>query len=110
VTAAEEGEKLQRARVQRAEHHAVEDGPRFKCTRRKLDALRGGLGQRPKAREPSIGEQTGDCLRHIKNRWYHWSILKKWNEFLGLKRCRPTESLSSGKSFWKRQEFIESVE
>jgi hypothetical protein len=63
-----------------------EDGPCFKGTRHKLDVLRGGLGQRPTAREPSVREEVGDRLRHINNRWYRRSILKKWNKFLDLKR------------------------
>jgi hypothetical protein len=63
-----------------------EDGRRFRGPRRNLDALRGGLGQRPKALEPSIGEEAGDRLRHIKNRCYRRSILKKWNRSLDLKR------------------------
>jgi hypothetical protein len=58
----------------------------FKGTRHKLDALRGGLDRRPKARKPSIGEGAADRLRHIKNRCYRCSILKKWNRILDLKR------------------------
>jgi hypothetical protein len=63
-----------------------EEGLPFKSTRRKLNALRGGVGQRPKSHEPSIGDQAGDRLPHIKIRCHRQSILKKWNKFHHLKR------------------------
>jgi hypothetical protein len=77
-----EGNDLIRGNVEAAD----EDRPCFKGTRRKLNVLRGGHGQRPKARESSIGKEAGDRLRHIKKHWDRRVIFKKWNEILVLKR------------------------
>jgi hypothetical protein len=62
-----------------------EDGLPFKSTHRKLDTVRGGIGQRLKSHESSIGEEAGDRLGHIKNRCYRRSILKKPTKFHNLK-------------------------
>jgi hypothetical protein len=87
LTAAEKREILQRAHLISGNLEAGnKDGPRFKGTPRKLDALCGVLCQRPKGREPSIREEAGDPLRRTTKRWYHRSIRKKWNTFLELKR------------------------